>query len=54
MIHALVKNLSMRLTPVFVSMLPSCRVPEDSVHFAEKVEGVIVPTVSSPVSAPGV
>ncbi len=23
MIHALVKNLSMRLTPVFVSMLPS-------------------------------
>ena len=34
--------------------LLTCRVPEDSVHFAEKVEGVIVPTVSSPVSVLGV
>ena len=46
------------MQPELISLLkakvPRCRVPEDSVHFAEKVEGVIVPTVSSPVSAPGV
>ena len=37
-----------------LELVISCRVPEDSVHFAEKVEGVIVPTVSSPVSVLGV
>ena len=36
------------------ALLGSCRVPEDSVHFAETVEGVIAPTFSSPVSVLGV